>query len=888
MKYVFSIRHVELKNFALLAVVMLFSPMVSGQVSIKGRILSKSGEALSRINVIVYPPKMNTMIAFAISDDNGYFEVKVNSKTDSVVLKTSSISYRNESRTVPNVSQNLQFVLIDDVKQLEGISVIASPIIKRGDTLSYLVTSFAKREDRAIEDVLRRMPGIEVQDDGKIMYQGIPINKFYVEGLDLMEGRYTIVSKNLPKGSVGSVEILENHQPMRMLQDKVETQEAALNLKLKKGITTTGVAQLGVGYNPFLWNVNVTPMTFTKNYQFVSSLQSNNTGNDLSEQLNVYTYEDLKNASERPTIPVEMLNVMAASPPDIKTERYLDNKAIILNFNGLQHITPEFTLRTNLYYSYDEQQSYTSVIRTIYTPNDTLKFSEHQDNQLNSNNLYAKFNINRNVKRNYLNDDLAIQSGWDTHGGAVQTQGEKIVQTLQNPLRSFSNDLKSLNPLGEHIWEFRSAISYDHSPHQLTVTPGQFEDVLNDSVHYDMATQKIDLKRFFTDNSTGFVFGFNRITVSPRVGLSYFQQSLTSNISLQQNDKETTLDSRFSNAIESKHLQGYLLTNIEYKLPKLTFNGSITLKSNHLEAADIKSANDQEITKIIAEYRVSADYKITGFWRIYSSWGNREQISNFDEMYSGYIMKNCRNLSQNMVPLSITSSQIVSSRIEYRNQIISFFNTLSYMYSVSRSANTSSNWINPDGSTIVTNQNIAQVSNSQFLQAYSSKFFSAVKTTISFRLNLFQQKGASVVNAKSLNSENRMILLKPDLSIHFTPWMNMSYSMDANTILTLIDEQEKSRISLIKHKVGFFFFSTKNQLINFSSEYYRHNDVNNLFVDMMYRYTFTKRKVDIEVKCNNIFNSGTYTSFLANAYSVSETTYLLRPFQVISSIKFNF
>ena len=91
------------------------------------------------------------------------------------------------------------------------------------------------------------MPGIEVETGGQILYQGMPINKFYVEGLDLMESRYTLVSKNLPKGSVTTVEILENHQPMRMLQDKVVSQQAALNLKIKKGVSTTGTASLAAG-----------------------------------------------------------------------------------------------------------------------------------------------------------------------------------------------------------------------------------------------------------------------------------------------------------------------------------------------------------------------------------------------------------------------------------------------------------------------------------------------------------------------------------------------------------------------------------------------------------------------------------------------------------------
>ncbi len=876
------------KAILTLLILIFLCELLLGQVNIKGRVSNVAGEGISRISIVICKPGNNTILAFAISDEKGYFEARVSSRSDSLILKISSISYRNVSKTILNTTQNQEFILTEDVKQLEGFNVIAPPIVKHGDTLSYLVNSFAKLEDRAIEDVLRRMPGIEVEDNGKILYQGMPINKFYVEGLDLMEGRYIIVSKNLPYSSVAAVEILENHQPMRLLENKVELQEAALNLKLKKGITSTGTAKLGAGFSPFLWNVNVTPMTFTKKYQFVTSLQSNNTGNDVSQQLRIFTFEDIKNTSEHPPEQMEILNVLTATPPEIKPDRYLDNNILLLNFNGLQHLNPEFTFRTNLYYTYDKQQSYTSMIRTMYTPEDTLQFSEQFDNQLATNNLYAKININRNVKKNYLNDELKIQSGWDKQGGTVYTEGNKIGQALRNPLRSISNDLKSLNSIGKHIWEFRSYISFDQSPHSLAVFPGQFEDVLNDSVTYDLVTQKIDLKRFYTGNSAGFVFGFKRITISPRIGLNYYQQILLSSINLSQNEKETKLDSEFSNDIEARHLQGYILTDIECKLPKLTFSSSITLNSHNLKVTDIKPTNNQELTKLLADYWISADYKITGFWRIYSSWGYNERIGNFDDMYSGYIMKNYRNLSQNMVPVSTTSTQMVTSRIEYRNQIISFFNTLSYVYSVSRSANTSSNWINTDGSTIVINQTLPQKSNSHFLQLYTSKYFSAAKSAISFRINFIQQKGTSLVNKESFNTKNSIILLKPDLSIHVTPWMNIDYNINANTIVTLIDKEQKSTLTLIKHNIGFFFFPSKNQLFNFSTEYYRHNQTNNLFVDLMYRYTFTKQKVDMEVKCSNIFNSDTYTSFLANAYSVWETTYLLRPFQVILLVKLSF
>jgi hypothetical protein len=442
--------------------------------------------------------------------------------------------------------------------------------------------------------------------------------------------------------------------------------------------------------------------------------------------------------------------------------------------------------------------------------------------------------------------------------------------------------------MGKHIWQIRSYFLYDQNPHNLAVRPGQFEAQLNDSVPYELVTQETDIKRLYTDNSAGLVLGIKNFTVTPRMGMIYQQQQLLSHMNVRTNDTETVKDPAFANDIKNNHFQAYLLTDVEYKTRKFSFYGNLSLNTHKLEVTDSKPEYNQHLTRFLADNSLSVEYRITGFWRAHASWSYNERISDFNEMYSGYIMKNYRNLSQNLLPVSTSRNQVISSRIEYRNQIISFFNILSYSYSVNHLASTSSSLINDDGSAIVTSQNIPQTSASHFVQAYSSKFFSAAKTTLSLRVHYMQQKGTSVVNAESFNTCNKVVLIKPDISVHITPWMNLDYNLDASTILTLIDQQQKSSISLLKHNIGFFFFPKQNQLFNFTTEYYRHNAVDNIFVDMMYRYTFTKQKVDLELKCTNIFNSRSYTSFLANSFAVWETTYLLRPFQVIASVKFSF
>lgn len=172
-----------------------------------------------------------------------------------------------------------------DTKLLETFTLRANPIDKKGDTLSYLVEYFKGKEDRSIEDVLKKLPGIEVEESGKILYQGMPINKFYVEGLDLTDGRYSMISSNLPHEAVSTVEVFEKHQPIRILEDRVYSPQAALNIKLKKKAAYTGSGSVASGFSPGLWDLKLTPMLLSTDFQLLASYQTNNTGNDVSRQL---------------------------------------------------------------------------------------------------------------------------------------------------------------------------------------------------------------------------------------------------------------------------------------------------------------------------------------------------------------------------------------------------------------------------------------------------------------------------------------------------------------------------------------------------------------------------------------------------------------------------
>lgn len=869
-------------------ITMLLLLKLSAQNKLEGLIKSDEGELLPYINVLIHKPGSKLLVAYAVSKENGYFEAIVNNPSDSLDIEISSVNYKNEIRRVANTPQKLDFILVPEIMQLEGITVKAPAIEQRGDTIVYLVNSFAKQEDRSIEDVLRRMPGIEIEPGGRILYQGLPLQRFYVEGLDLMNGRYVVVSKNLPLASVSSVEILENHQPLRILEERVASNQASINIKLRHNVTATGTAKLGAGLSPFLWEANITPMIFMKNFQLLVSYQTNNNGDDVSEQLRINTFQDLIHMSDRPSDKPEIVNLRPVNPPEIDEDRYLDNNIHLLNMNGLLRLNKDFQLRTNLFYINDFQQQKVGIERKNYTPTDTITYTEDYNNRLYDNYLHGEFTLSRNVKENYLNNELKFQSRWDKQRSDILNGSRDISQELDNPFSSFSNDLRSINPIGNYLVEFNSYISYDQSPHELSIIPGQFENMLNEGESYDEAIQHIVLDRFYTDQSASFVFGWKGLSFTPRIGIAYRQQLLESKIFLLKDDSSEDAGADFANSLDGRHTRLYGQTNIEYRWSKITVKAKLPLSWQIIKMEDKIINSGQNFNGVLFDPSVSVNYKVNGFWRLRGAWSFANRLGDMDRIHYGYILSNYRILSKNGAPISHTQRNNYSVYISFRNPIITFFNSLTYIYSISNNNLLYSSLIQSDGTSLLQTYNIPNKTYTHSFQGQSSKFISKIKTTISFRASLNLRKGESLLNAQLFDTKTLFYTLVPELNFKITKWLNAEYGLNANFIKTYIEDDEKSDISLLKHHLSIFAYPFNNQLVSLSTEYYNHENADNLFVDFLYRYSLKKQKIDLEFRWNNIFNNETYTSYFASSYTVTESIYYLRPSQVLFSIKFSY
>ncbi|MDN6310546.1 MAG: carboxypeptidase-like regulatory domain-containing protein [Psychroflexus sp.] len=876
-----------MRQVLLLNVFFLFSITCFSQTTIDGALKTKEGNSVSGASVTITKLQTDDILDYGISSKDGSFSISIESQSNQVRLNIRAMGYKTLVQIIANKTQTLDFVLEEEATQLKEVIVKSDPITRRGDTLNYAVSAFAKKEDRTLADALKNMPGIEVLSDGKILYQGKPINKFYIENLDLLEGKYNLANSNLPHKEVSRVQVLENHQPTKILDSLVYSDKAAINIKLKNSYTFTGQAEVGSGLSPLLWDVNLTPMLFTKKQQMLTSYQANNTGNDVSQQLKTLTIEDLMNQFENNSEKQDWLATQQLSAPRFSEKRWLDNNIHLLSANYLQKLKKDYELRLNVSYLNDYQQQEGSTNTQFFTANDTIALAENKYNQLYTNTLEADLTLHRNTKKNFLKNSLQFQGSWDSQRGSIQTDNTPLTQNLSNRYFKLSNKLKTIFPIGEQLMTLNSYVGFNKTPQSLTVNPGQFEDLLNDGEVYDEVTQDIDLNTFYTNNALGFTKGWQSFSFNPKVGLQFEKQKLESRIFTNASSIQDNID----NNLDWTRSKAYFKLKTQYKKNNWRLEAITPVHLHSYQLNDKPLQKEQDFNRLTFEPRLSINYDLSSYWRVRAATNLSNQFGTINQVYYNYILKNYRNIQRIDAPLPEMQSLNYSASFRYRNPIKSLFFTLSYTNTTTENNLLYSNQILENGASELRAIEEDNKRHSHNLSTRASKYFRNFDTNITLNVNYSLQDFQQVLNSEITDISNQNWRLKGKVDTDITDWLSVNFESIFQFSKNKIQSQNNQNITQQFHKFNINIYPKENQYLGLKTEYIKNNlfskNSDNFFADLIYRYTWQKKNIDFELQWNNIFDIKNYKTVNINNYSYIETNYNLRPSQILFKVRFS-
>lgn len=275
-------------HFYLVSALMFIPFIAAFQTVIKGTVHDKENNKRLEGVVITILDEQDEVLAYDVSTAQGLFSLTAQIPGKHIMLSSRLLGYKEELLMLENISKQIDIYMIPTSIELKEVVIKSRPINVNEDTIRYSVSAFKSAGDRTIGDVLKNLPGVEVNKSGGISYKGESINKFYVEGLDLLQNRYGIATNNVPADAVLNVEVIENHQPINSIREMVASSQAAVNLKLKsnKMARPVGGVRAGGGYSDELnWLLETFMLHASRKKQTMAMYKTNNTGNNISVEL---------------------------------------------------------------------------------------------------------------------------------------------------------------------------------------------------------------------------------------------------------------------------------------------------------------------------------------------------------------------------------------------------------------------------------------------------------------------------------------------------------------------------------------------------------------------------------------------------------------------------
>src|SRR5210317_2230793 len=219
------------------AILLCSVNLTFSQIKFDGIVKDSIGSPLELANVIAINQETSALESFAITDEKGYFSLKL-SENSTYKFQVSYIGMNSLEEIISTRETDVtrDFTLRPD-KALDEIELTYEmPVTVKGDTIVYNADSFKNGSERKLEDVLEKLPGVEINEEGQVEVEGKVVNKLMVNGKDFFDGDTKIATKNIPSDAVDKIQVLRNYTEINQLRSVTNNQDNfALNIKLKEG-----------------------------------------------------------------------------------------------------------------------------------------------------------------------------------------------------------------------------------------------------------------------------------------------------------------------------------------------------------------------------------------------------------------------------------------------------------------------------------------------------------------------------------------------------------------------------------------------------------------------------------------------------------------------------
>jgi len=225
----------------IIAFFILFPLIIFSQnVKLEGIVKDKDNNPLEMANVIAFKKGTNFLQSYSITDSKGNYKLSLE-QNEAYTLKVSYLGFetKNVEITTTNSSTEIEeiIVLTESNESLNEVQITYEmPVKIIGDTIIYNADSFTSGKEKKLEDVLKKLPGIDIDDNGEVEVEGKKVQKVLVEGKAFFDGDSKLATQNIPASAIDKVQVLKNYNEVSGMRGVTNNEDnIVINIKLKQG-----------------------------------------------------------------------------------------------------------------------------------------------------------------------------------------------------------------------------------------------------------------------------------------------------------------------------------------------------------------------------------------------------------------------------------------------------------------------------------------------------------------------------------------------------------------------------------------------------------------------------------------------------------------------------
>jgi hypothetical protein len=870
-----------------------------GQYIISGAIKDSTATGIGYVSVTLLNPTDRSVLAYKNADAKGMYSIGIKN-TGLYILAFSDMQYQTKELSVElngvEKLHKIDVTLFGKSRMLNDVIVTATkaPIIIKKDTIVYDINSFKQGNERVIEDLLRKLPGINIDDDGNITANGKTVEKVMVEGDDFFERGYKVLTKNMPIQPVEKVELLQHYSANKLLKNIEQSDKVALNLKLKDAAKSTWFGNIEAGLAPaktILYDTRINLMNFGKKTKYYFLTAFNNIGYDATGDVSLLTRptigeQNYLNGDE--SIQPAMISDFTAL--SFKKDRFNFNQNKLLTVNAIHNPVKNLKIKTQGFFNWDKNSLFQSTIEKYQLPGASFTNTTDFFRIKNPFTGFGKINIDYELTSlKSLNMVTSYNYGTTDNNSDLVFNNIQRPESLYDNNKRFDHHILFTNRLSDKdVVLISENITIEQLPQKYKSSNFMFAELFPNEINANNISQNINNTMGFYGANATWLHRTKRNDLFMLVAGDKFRiDNFKSVFNINENNTTLNIPSGYQN--DMRFTTNTVFLNGSFGLTVKNFTVTPKIDLLHIHNTLTTSSLSKENNLTLVNPQVGIKWEINKINKLLAQYSYNTTSNKLPDVYDNYLLTDYRSFSKGVGQIDPLSTSTYSLSYVLGNYLDRFFANTFVVYT---------NYADYYANKIFVTQNYSLADRILLhgkkslnvhtdVNLFIDKLTSNFKLILGYNTNDYQD----IVNTSNLrNVKTNNYLLGAEVRSSFKGIFNFNtgWKYNKNTFVTTVKVSADN---------SYYFFDALfnvNKKLNFqvSQELYHFGGLAGKtdyhFLDITGGYNVINNKLGLSITGKNLLNTKTFVSYSVTDIGSSTVSYRLLPRYILLKAAYTF